>query len=94
MNECRMSGLAVRQDTLVAIKGIAGFRSGISGIERNMSIKSFEDLERVLLKGSGLAASSYKVYLSDIRIFYRWRRSMTTPAGRSRRRRRSTGSPG
>lgn len=35
-------------------------------------IKSFEDIERVFLKGAGLSVNTYKTYLDSVKQFYRF----------------------
>jgi integrase len=45
----------------------AGLRKAQSVFD---SIKSFEDIERVFLKGAGLSANTYRSYLSSVRAFY------------------------
>jgi len=47
----------------------AGLRKAQSVFD---SIKSFEDIERVFLKGAGLSVNTYRSYLSSVRAFYEW----------------------
>ncbi len=47
------------------------FKSAMQKVENIfMQINSFEDLERIFLKGQGLSSYSYKTYASAIRQFY------------------------
>ena len=64
------SNQIIQKEILKKITGIQSFRSGFSGIERILAIKCFEDVANVILRGSGLSASTYKVYLSAVRLLY------------------------
>lgn len=48
---------------------IEGLRKAQSILD---SITSFEDIERVFLKGAGLAANTYRNYLGSVRAFYQY----------------------
>ncbi|MDD5547176.1 MAG: site-specific integrase [Candidatus Omnitrophica bacterium] len=55
-------------DKIVDLPGVA---EGLRRIARIFeSVKSFEDVERVFLKGAGLAATTYRSYLAAVRDFY------------------------
>jgi hypothetical protein len=50
-----------------------GLAAGLREAQRVFkTVKSFEDIERIFLKGVGLAANTYRVYLSAVRQFYEW----------------------
>jgi integrase/recombinase XerD len=50
-----------------------GLAAGLREAQRIFeSVKSFEDIERVFLKGAGLSPNTYRCYLSSVKQFYQW----------------------
>jgi site-specific recombinase XerD len=55
------------------LASIPGIHEGLIRAQRVWdSIRNFDDIERVFLKGAGLAASTYRSYIGSIRDFYVW----------------------
>ncbi|MBA7628824.1 Tyrosine recombinase XerC [subsurface metagenome] len=63
-------------DLIIPIKFQDAFPTIAQGLKKAMDlfskIGSFEDIERHLLKGSGLAQNTYKTYLSAVKGFYEY----------------------
>jgi site-specific recombinase XerD len=65
-----MNDLILRSDFQVAFPGLA---AGLREAQRIFeTVKSFEDIERIFLKGAGLSANTYRCYLGSVRAFYEW----------------------
>lgn len=58
-----------------------GFPTIIEGLKKARdilgSIKSFEDVERLFLKGAGLSANTYRAYLGAIKQFYEFSKGLS-----------------
>jgi hypothetical protein len=58
-----------------------GFPTIIEGLKKARdiieSIKSFEDVERLFLKGAGLSANTYRAYLGAVKQFYEFSKGLS-----------------
>lgn len=56
------------------------FPSMAEGLKKAMAVmeevKTFEDLERIFLKGAGLSINTYKSYLQSVKLFYEFTNSL------------------
>ena len=65
-----MTELVLRDDFRRSFPGIAeGLRKAQEVFE---TVQSFEDIERVFLKGAGLSPNTYRAYLEAVKQFYRF----------------------